>query len=154
MTVTLRSSASSDDAWLDSWLPAVAASVGYDAASPRYSREKASRSGGAERRIIERAGQRVGVVIYREHAPARASATIELIATPPECARGGSGMRAAAVIEEQLRARGIETIYAPASAVHGISMYFWIRLGYRPLLRDEWPCERDGVAWLMRCVEE
>jgi hypothetical protein len=29
-------------------------------------------------------------------------------------------------------------------------MYFWIRLGYRPLLRTEWPCERAGVAWLRR----
>jgi hypothetical protein len=90
----------------------------------------------------------VGVVIWRTHG--RGVAIIGLIATPPEAARRGSGMQAAALLEDELRARGVRTVYAPAHAVHGIAMYFWIRLGYRPLLRGDWPCEREGVAWLMR----
>ena len=35
-------------------------------------------------------------------------------------------------------------------AVGAASVYFWIRLGYHPLLRPEWPCAREGVAWLTR----
>jgi hypothetical protein len=34
--------------------------------------------------------------------------------------------------------------------MHGIAMYFWIRLGYRPLMHSEWPCAREGIAWLAR----
>ena len=60
------------------------------------------------------------------------------------------GMSAAALVEDAVRAEGVRTLYAPAPAVHGIATYFWIRLGYRPLLREEWPCERVGVAWLVR----
>jgi hypothetical protein len=59
-------------------------------------------------------------------------------------------MQAAALLEVQLRKARIQRIYAPASAAHGIAVYFWIRLGYRPLLRADWPCNREGVAWLAR----
>jgi hypothetical protein len=59
-------------------------------------------------------------------------------------------MAAAALIEGELCATGASRVYAPAPEVHGIAMYFWIRLGYRPLMRGEWPCEHDGVAWLVR----
>jgi hypothetical protein len=68
-------------------------------------------------------------------------------------ARRGAGMRAAVLVERQIRAKGMRTAYAPATAAHGISVYFWLRLGYRPLLRAEWPCARDGVVWLMRKLD-
>jgi len=142
VTVTLHPALVADETWLDGWLPAVAASVGYEAERGR-----------AKRAIIERDGAPVGVLMHREHAPRRGTAIIELVATPPEHARRGAGMEAAALLEEQLRARGFRTIYAPATAIHGIAMYFWIRLGYRPLLRGEWPCEREGVAWLLRRLD-
>jgi hypothetical protein len=138
-----------DQAWLDTWLPA-AASVGYQASSP----------GRAQKRlIIERpepaprgaaAPGCAGIIVYRTHSPSRGHAIIELVATPPDHARHGAGMEAAALLEVQLRKARIQRIYAPASAAHGIAMYFWIRLGYRPLLRADWPCARDGVAWLAR----
>ena len=143
VTVTLRAVSPTDEGWLDGWLPAVAASVGYEA----------DVGAGAKRSIIEREGAPVGVLIHREHTPRRDAAIIELIGTPHEHARRGAGMEAAAALEDQLRARGTRTIYAPAPEIHGIAMYFWIRLGYRPLLRGEWPCKREGVAWLMRRLE-
>ena len=142
MTVTLRAASPSDDAWLDTWLPVVAASVGYDV----------RRGSKTNRGIIVRDGDDVGLAIWREHTPSRGDAIIELIATPASQARLGSGMQAAELLEERLRAQGARTIYAPAPAAHGIATYFWIRLGYRPLLRAEWPCEREGVAWLMRTL--
>jgi GNAT superfamily N-acetyltransferase len=139
VSVRLRAASPEDAAWLGAWLPAV---EGYVEETR------------AERRIIERDGDRAGIAIYRVHAPKRGAAIIELIATPPERARRGSGMRTIALLEDDLRARGVRMLYAPVAAAHGIAMYFWIRLGYRPLPRDAWPCERGGVVWLMRNIDE
>jgi hypothetical protein len=152
VSVTLRPAARADDAWLATWFPGLARSVGYDAGV---------RDPSPTRLIIERDAQGalstaapgsvpVGVIAVRVHAPKRGETIIELVATPAERARTGAGMQAAALLEEDLRARGVQRIYAPASEAHGIAMYFWIRLGYRPLLRCEWPCTREGVAWLAR----
>jgi len=137
--VTLAPPAPDDHAWLDIWLPSVAARVGYDAARLR----------GADARIITHEGERVGLIAYRTDRR-RKRATVELVATPPARARHGIGMRAAAALERELDDQGARTIFAPASAPHGIAVYFWIRLGYRPLFRDGWPCERPGVIWLRR----
>jgi hypothetical protein len=103
----------------------------------------------ATERVIERDGRRVGVLRY--HIRRKTSdAIIDLIATPAADARRGVGMTAVALVEHELRASGARRAYAPAPESHGIAMYFWIRLGYRPLMRPAWPCERDGIAWLVR----
>jgi hypothetical protein len=154
VTIALRPLLDADAAWLDGWLAPVAASVGYDeidVTRPGASlRERAQRDGGVRATVIVRDGADAGLAVYRRAALNRGSAIIEIVATPPASARKGSGMMAAALIEEELRTGGVRSLYAPAPAAHGITMYFWIRLGYRPLLRGQWPCERDGVAWLVR----
>lgn len=152
--LTLRPAVDADVAWLDGWLTSVAASVAYGDATGAglglslVDRTRAERS--LRARIIMRDGGDAGLVVYRVDAPQRGSAIIEIIATPPEQARRGSGTSAAAAVEDELRAAGVRVVYAPAPVVHGIATYFWIRLGYRPLLRGEWPCERPDVAWLAR----
>lgn len=144
MTIALRPAGASDAAWLETWLPAVARSLAFELGDiPSWLR-------GARARIIERDGSDAGVVSWRPHTSMRKAALIELVATPQAYARRGTGMAAAAQLEHELHAAGVRTVYAPAADAHGISMYFWIRLGYRPLLRTEWPCERMGTAWLMR----
>jgi GNAT superfamily N-acetyltransferase len=153
VNVALRPLEDSDGVWLDEWFGALAASVGcqIDVAAPsdwlrgRLARERHLRVG-----VIERDGRAAGVAVYRVRAPRRAAAIIELVATTPADARRGSGMAAAALVEELLRADGIRTVYAPAPAGHGIDVYFWIRLGYRPLPRAAWPCAVDSVAWMRR----
>ncbi|MDP9238304.1 MAG: GNAT family N-acetyltransferase [Chloroflexota bacterium] len=154
MNVVLHPFTGADAIWLDTWISPVARSVGYDALGhadagqallARLRTEKTLRA-----RVIERDGDAVGVILYRLHAPKRGAAIIELVATPPSAARLGTGMTAAALAEDELRAEKVRRVYAPAPAVHGISMYFWIRLGYRPLLSPEWPCRLEGVAWLVR----
>jgi hypothetical protein len=145
MSVTLRAYDPSDDAWLSSWAPGVAASVGYDA--------DGLTSDEVEARIIERDKRPVGVLVFRRHAPSGDAAMIEFVGVQPADARAGSGMRAAAMIEDELRGEGVQRLFAAAPAAHGIAMYFWIRLGYRPLLRGAWPCVRDGVAWLERRID-
>ncbi len=153
MNVALRPLEGGDIAWIDGWLGAVASSVGCGPtdASPgewlcgRLARERQLRVD-----IIERDGRAAGAAVYRTRAPRRNAAIIELVATPPAEARRGTGMAAAALIEQLLRASGVRVVYAPAPAVHGIDVYFWIRLGYRPLPRDAWPCALGGVAWMRR----
>ena len=151
VSVVLRAVSGDDAAWNGGWLPAAAALVGYKGGGDaKCGRGKAL----ATTRIIERDGERVGVLIYRLHTPKRGGGIIELIATPPEHARRGSGMKAAALVEDELHAQGVREIYAPAPAAHGIAMYFWIRLGYRPLERAAWPCAREGVVWLSLRLDE
>ena len=155
VSVTLRPFVLADGDWLDEWLPAIAASVGYDELASLASsalRERLARDATVRARIIGRDGLPVGVVVCRVDAPVAGAAIIELIATPPSEARSGAGMKAAALVESEMLAAGVRRIYAPAPEIHGIAMYFWVRLGYHPLLRPAWPCERDGVAWLVREV--
>ena len=154
MNIQLRAVEDVDAAWLDAWLAPVAASVGYDEmASERTGAlllERLRVEHGLRAQIIVRDGGDAGLVVYRVGAPTRDAAIVEIIATPAALARRGSGMSAAALVEDGLRTEGMRMVYAPAPAVHGIATYFWIRLGYRPLLRGDWPCERAGVAWLAR----
>lgn len=149
VSVSFRPLADADAAWIDAWLPAVAATVGAGAADFASLRAK-----GRSALVVRRDGTDVGVVAYALDRPRRGAATAELIATPPDNARKGSGMAAAALLESALRDAGMRTVYAPSPERHGIAMYFWIRLGYRPLLRGDWPWARDGVAWLARDIAQ
>lgn len=105
-------------------------------------------------RIIMRGDAPVGLAIYKMHHPKEGTATFELIATPPEHARKGAGMTAVALAEIEMQAECMTSAFAPAAAVNGISMYFWIRLGYAPLMRDAWPGTCQGIAWLERSLGE
>ncbi|MBI5285194.1 MAG: GNAT family N-acetyltransferase [Chloroflexi bacterium] len=154
MNVALREIADADAAWLDTWLGDVAASVGYDAIDVANAAgclvDRLRGEASLRARIIERDGTAAGVIAYRLRAPSRDASMIELVATPPAEARRGSGMAAAALVERDMREAGANIVYAPAPDRHGIAVYFWIRLGYRPLPSAEWPCVRDGVAWMAR----
>ena len=152
MTVALRAYRSSDAEWLDTWLPATAGAAGYDTASSAALQQRLRDEKRLCARIITREGSAVGLIVFKVSAPKRGFACFEIVATPPDRARKGAGMMAAALAEQELRDVGVETAYAPAPAMHGISTYFWIRLGYAPVLRPEWPCEREGVAWLRRLL--
>lgn len=139
MNVALRPEVAADAPWLERWLPAVAASVGYEQRGDSP----------AAMRIIVRDGRDIGVLRYHLRR-ATADALIDLVAAPAEESRRGAGMAAAALAEGELRAAGASRVFAPAPQAHGIAVYFWIRLGYRPLMHPEWPCDRQGVAWLVR----
>jgi RimJ/RimL family protein N-acetyltransferase len=151
VNVELRA-ANDDGAWLESWLAVTRTRLGVDIDPAEALIASAQQERHLRVRIIIRDGESVGVVVYRIHHPQSGSATFQLVATPPEHARKGAGMAAAVLAEEEMRAEGMRCVYAPASATSGISMYFWIRLGYAPLMRKEWPCQRDGIAWLKRTL--
>ncbi|MEX2246481.1 MAG: hypothetical protein WEC75_07320 [Dehalococcoidia bacterium] len=154
MTLSLRPLRRDDASWLQGWLPAVARSVGHDDLAheggvggllDRLGQERSLRA-----RIVALGGEEVGIVVYRAGFPRRGASLFEMVAVAPEHARRGAGLGAAGLVEQELQVEGMRMVYAPAPAIHGIDVYFWIRLGYRPLLRDAWPCALPGVAWLVR----
>lgn len=148
MNVSLRELRGDDASWLDGWLGACAASVGYgaiDQAAAAPSLFKRLESDDVRACVIV-AAEDVGIVTYRAATPA----TIEFVGVQPAHARCGYGHAGATLVEGILQAAGARTIYAPAPAVHGIAVYFWIRLGYRPLLQGEWPRACTEVAWFRR----
>jgi len=156
LSVALRPFVPDDAAWLDGWLATAAAAAGHDLAlsdepgahlASRLRRERTLRA-----RIFESGGDPAGLVIYRSTFPRRGAALFELVALPAALARRGAGIRAVVLAEHEIAAQKISVTYAPAPELHGIAMYFWIRLGYRPLLQADWPCRREGVAWLMRTI--
>lgn len=151
MNVSLRDVRAEDGAWLDAWLGACAASVRYDTIEvnePSRSLAAAIEAGLRAQVIV--ADEPAGVITYRAHTPAPTEAIIEFVGVEPAYARRGHGQAAAAVLADALREADVQRIFAPAPEMHGIAMYFWIRLGYRPLMRSEWPCAREGTAWLVR----
>jgi GNAT superfamily N-acetyltransferase len=150
VNVRLRSLVVADASWADAWLPDVAGSVGHDARDVASLLARGKKERGLLARAIERERDPIGVALARSAWAKPGAGIIELVALPPEHARRGYGTRAAALIELELRDAGSTRVYVPAPAVHGIAMYFWIRLGYHPLMRDAWPCQRDNVAWMVR----
>jgi ribosomal protein S18 acetylase RimI-like enzyme len=89
-------------------------------------------------------------VAIGQDAPVPNAATIEFVAVQPERRRLGVGGRAVLATEQALS--GLATcLYVAVRAEIGIALYFWLRLGYRPLLQGDWPNKpsRDSV-WMRR----
>jgi hypothetical protein len=149
MSVSLRDLRREDAGWLDTWLGACAASVGYERMDPARAAQTLFNVLSEEdlRARVITVDAPIGLVTYRNHAT---DAVIEFVGVQPAHARRGYGHAGAALVEEEMRTAGVTRIFAAAPGIHGIDVYFWIRLGYRPLLRREWPCDRPGVAWLAR----
>ena len=108
VNIQLRPVDDSDAAWLDGWLASAAASVAYDEVD--HSRPGAALidrlrlKRGLRAQIIVRDGDDVGLVVYRVGAPRRDAAIVEIVATPAALSRRGSGMSAAALVEDAVRA--------------------------------------------------
>ena len=153
MTVALRELVASDAAWCDTWLAPLGASAGCDDMRTVADLVAwAHRARTATAAVLVRDGEPVGVAAWRAPARPSVSGMIELVALPAANARRGTGMEAAAIVESVLREHGAKRVYAPAPAAHGIALYFWIRLGYHPLLRPDWPEERAGFGWMRRDI--
>lgn len=146
MTLELRPFAARDQSWLEGWIGQAARAMQCDEDALAGLCADPTRL----RLVIIRDGISAGVLAARERAPARGAAIIDLVATPRVHARRGVAMAAVTLLEQRLRRHGARTIYAPVPEAHGIAVYFWIRLGYRPLMRGAWPEQRDRVVWMRR----
>jgi hypothetical protein len=58
----------------------------------------------------------------------------------------GLGGEAGMALDAHLRGHGFEKVYAPVPDGRGLAVYFWLRLGFRPLLPGEPPGTVVGLA--------
>jgi GNAT superfamily N-acetyltransferase len=141
--MTLRPVHKSDIETLATWLPKIAAGAGCK----RWASEAALPH------ALAGAGALVSddcFLAYRAGTPLPRAAKIEFLAVPPGRRRLGIGSRAALAIEKQLR-RSVDGIYVAVPARLGLALYFWLRLGYRPLLQPDSPSRLDDASvWMMR----
>jgi RimJ/RimL family protein N-acetyltransferase len=73
----------------------------------------------------------------------------------PERRGWGHGSEAARLLEEEASRRlGVSRFRAPVDGRFGLSLYFWLRLGYRPELPSHFPLEPQarpgGIIYMVR----
>jgi GNAT superfamily N-acetyltransferase len=92
--------------------------------------------------VSDQPGEAIGVAVARPNAPVEGSASVPFLAIAPPRRFRGLGGEAALALERHLRHRfAIERLLAPVPDGRGLAVYFWLRLGYRPLLSSQapWP---------------
>lgn len=145
----LRSLRKSDVASLTTWVPAIAQTLNCE----RWSNEDGLRDSVTQPDVLlyhDDAGE--AIVTFTLEAPLPGAARINLLAVTPDKRRLGIGGRAAIALEKRL-ARTSKRVYVAVPSTIGLALYFWLRLGYRPLTQREWPAPPEGTsAWMVREV--
>jgi hypothetical protein len=76
----------------------------------------------------------VGLALLRLDCPNKGDATIPFLAMDPARRFRGLGGEAGLALEHQVREKlGVERFYVAVPEGRGLAVYFWLRLGYRPL---------------------
>jgi GNAT superfamily N-acetyltransferase len=108
--------------------------------------------------ISDAEGAPIGVALLRPETPAPGDATIAFLAVQPERRYRGLGGEAGLAVERLARERlRVRRVYAGIPEGRGLAVYFWLRLGYRPLSVAEAPGavlglgaeSRPGI-WMVR----
>lgn len=98
---------------------------------------EALRSGSqdSEALVITRAGEDspIGLLQFRTDMPSEGWVTIEDVALTEEVRRWGLGQEAVRVFEQDAVDRGLRHFATSIDPGQGLGLYFWLRLGYRPL---------------------
>lgn len=108
--------------------------------------------------VSDAAGEPIGAAVYVLDAPLPGAASLPLLAIAPARRFRGLGGEAGLAIERLLRQRfGVGRVFAPVPDGRGLAVYFWLRLGYRPLTLAEAPWPLVGLTpepragmWLCR----
>ena len=98
----------------------------------------------------------VGLLDQRAPYPAAGWLTVGFLALAEPCRGRGLGSEAVLALEEEASGLGLARRFAAGvGADAGRVLYFWLRLGYRPLLQAHlpWPSPRKGVVWMVRETE-
>jgi GNAT superfamily N-acetyltransferase len=138
------------------WLPAVAEKAGCERWSADGVLAKAFTDGREAEGLnpqllcIDADGPQ-GIIEYAVDEPVPDAAHVRFLAVDPSRRRLGIGGRAALALERRLK-RSVERVYVAVPARIGIALYFWLRLGYRPLSQADWPAEPEGPpsTWMLR----
>jgi len=89
--------------------------------------------------ISDSDGAKIGVALVQRDAPSKGSASVPFIAIDRERRFRGLGGEAGLALDAYLRSQGVEKVYASVPDGRGLAVYFWLRLGLRPLLQGESP---------------
>jgi GNAT superfamily N-acetyltransferase len=99
----------------------------------------------------------IGLAIVRLNAPLASAATVPFLAIEPSRRFRGLGGEAALALDRHIRAHGIDKVFAPVPDGRGLAVYFWLRLGYRPLSAAQAPLPVQGLTseavagiWMLR----
>ena len=90
--------------------------------------------------------------------PEPGAVSVPLVAVAPQRRFSGLGGEAVLAVEREVRARwGVQRCYAPVPDGRGLAVYFWLRLGYRPLTTAQAPWPLAGLSdeprrgmWMVR----
>lgn len=108
--------------------------------------------------IADAAGAPIGCAVAVLQSPERGSASVPFLAVEPSRRYRGLGGEAGIALDRHLRRRlRIARLYAPVPDGRGLAVYFWLRLGLRPLTSSESPGPVVGLSgeplagiWMMR----
>lgn len=108
--------------------------------------------------VSDESSEPIGAAVVLLGVPDGKSASVPLIAIEPQQRFRGLGGEAALALERHLRRRlAVERVYAPVPEARGLAVYFWLRLGYRPLSAGEMPRPSLGLngrptagIWMVR----
>jgi hypothetical protein len=100
----------------------------------------------------------MGLALVRLDTPGSRDATIVFLAMQPERRFRGLGGEAGLAVERLVRERtGAQRVFAGVTEGRGLAIYFWLRLGFRPLRTAEGPIAALGLAgetlpgvWMLR----
>jgi RimJ/RimL family protein N-acetyltransferase len=101
-------------------------------------------------------GEVVGLLDRRSPCPAAGWLTVDFLAVAEPYRGRGLGSESVLALEEDARRQRLAHRFAAGvTADAGRALYFWLRLGYRPLLQADlpWPSPRRGVVWMVRETE-
>ena len=123
-----------------------------DARCERWPDEATLRNAAGEKQVLACVENGPHALLeYATDAPVAGAAQVRFLAVAPDHRRLGTGGRAALALERRLR-RSARAIYVRVPEHLGLALYFWLRLGYRPLTQRDWPvAPGDGAAtWMVR----
>jgi ribosomal protein S18 acetylase RimI-like enzyme len=160
--VALRPLLEADLPLVEPWYDRSARTAGLHAARweadlRRHFEEARSQPGRELQAIVLTGGKElVGLLDRRASYPAEGWLTVCFLAVAESCRGRGLGSEAVLALEDDARCRGLACHFAAGVAAEaGRALYFWLRLGYRPLLQVDvpWPSSRQGVVWMVRETE-
>ncbi len=108
--------------------------------------------------ISDEDGTPMGLALVRMDTPSPGDAIIAFLAMQPERRYRGLGGEAGLAVERLVRDRlGVRCVYVGVPEGRGLAVYFWLRLGFRPLSIAEAPNAPLGLTgeslpgiWMVR----
>jgi hypothetical protein len=108
--------------------------------------------------VSDKSGEPLGLIVLLADRPEPGAVSVPLVAIAPQRRFSGLGGEAVLAVEREVRARwGVHRCYAPVPDGRGLAVYFWLRLGYRPLTSAQAPWPLAGLSdeprrgiWMVR----